>query len=94
MSNTKPKDCKSLIASLVQKHRGFTALGREFGVHGWAVQKWYRSNNVPAERVPMLLDLAKLHGIDVKPWQIRPDIYPPKLFATQFGPARAGIDPD
>lgn len=59
---------------------GYSALGRQFGVSGWAVKKWYLSGVVPPERVPALIDLAALHGIKVEPWQIRPDVYPVGMF--------------
>jgi hypothetical protein len=78
----KPKK-SLLLVELADKLGGFSALGREFKTSGWAIQKWALQNKVPAERVPHLLDLAALHGIDAKPWQIRPDVYPMSLF-TRF----------
>lgn len=77
---TKPEKSPVLVA-LADKLGGFSALGREFDTSGWAVQKWARLGKVPAERVPHLLDLAALHGIDLKPWQVRPDVYPMSLFS-------------
>lgn len=72
-----------VISDLTRKLGGFSALGREFGVTPWAVQKWYRRGSVPPERVLMLCDLAALHGLEVKPWQIRPDIFPAGIFARR-----------
>lgn len=69
-----------VLSDLVKRLGGFSAVGRQFGVTAWAVQKWYRRGSVPAERVPMLCDLAALHGIEVEPWQIRPDVYPVAMF--------------
>lgn len=69
------------MSVLVKRAGGFSALGREFGVTGWAIQKWYRQGRIPADRVPMICDLAALHGIEVKPWQLRPDVYRPSMFA-------------
>lgn len=76
MKPTRPRILHDLALTL----GGFSALGREFQISGWAVKKWYLTGLVPAERVPTLLALAERHGIEAKPWQIRPDVYPVALF--------------
>lgn len=70
-----------LVVDLANRVGGFSALGREFQVSSWAVQKWAITGKVPAERVPHLIDLANIHGLAPKPWEIRPDVYPLSLFA-------------
>jgi hypothetical protein len=65
---------------------GFSALGREFQISGWAVKKWYLSGVIPPERVPTLIALADRHGFEAKPWHIRPDVYPVSLFESAAPP--------
>lgn len=81
--NPKTHDPAKVLGILVRKMGGFSSLGREFGVSGWAIQKWARKNSIPPERVPLVCDLAALHGVEVKPWQLRPDVYPISMFARR-----------
>lgn len=88
MKQPKPK----ILVVLAIHYGGFSALGRELGISGWAVQKWHRTGVIPPERVPAIVSLAKLKGVDVKPWQIRPDVYPAEMFAdvcSTLAPAAA-----
>ena len=67
------------ILLLADHMGGFCAVGREFGVSGWSVQKWWRTNSVPAERVLQLVRLCHKYGVAVTPHEIRPNVYTPNM---------------
>jgi hypothetical protein len=83
MINSNPR---KTISRLVSHFGGFSALGREIGVSAWAVQKWFRQNHIPAERVLILCDLAKAADIATTPSQLRPDLYPRSMFLRAPAP--------
>jgi hypothetical protein len=83
MTNCNPRQT---ISRLVSHFGGFSAVGRELGVSAWAVQKWFRRNQIPAERVLILCDLAKVADIPTSPSQLRPDLYPRSMFPRAPAP--------
>lgn len=74
------KTAGDLVAELARREGGYTALGRLFGVRGWSVQKWRRSNSIPPARIAKVIAIADAHGLDVMPWHLRPDAFPRELF--------------
>ena len=62
---------------IVDKAGGVYAVAEAFGITRQAVEQWIKTNRVPAHQALAVADMAGL-----PPSQIRPDIYPAKLFAA------------
>lgn len=61
---------------------GYSALGRLLGISGWAVKKWILSNDIPADRVLALVDIAHQQLLPISPTDLRSDIYPKHLWGV------------
>lgn len=59
---------------LISKLGGPSKVGRLLGIRPQAVSLWATKTRVPAERVPVLVRLAKAQGIEVRPEDFRADV--------------------
>lgn len=66
---------------------GAAELARQCGVKPQAVDKWKR--RVPAERVRAIVAAVKSKGGDVRPSDLRPDLYPSGFEFESFEPSVA-----
>lgn len=62
---------------IVDKAGGVYEVAEAIGVTRQAVEQWIAADRIPAERALAVAELAEMSPAD-----IRPDIYPPRLFAA------------
>ena len=59
---------------LISQLGGPSKIGRLLGVRPQAISLWVTKTRIPAERLPTLIRLAKLQGIEVRPEDFRADV--------------------
>lgn len=62
------------LPEIIHRLGGPAAIGRHLDIRGQAVSHWLRKGQVPVDRVPALLRLAKTKRLGLRASQLRPDI--------------------
>jgi hypothetical protein len=78
-----PPPASEVVERIVTAVGSYRQVGLLLGVSGWAVRKWVLKDPVPAPRILQLCKIATDHGIDVRPYDIDPVLYPKELFKDE-----------
>ena len=62
------------LPEIIQRLGGPAAIGRHLDIRGQAISHWLRKDQVPIDRVPSLLRLAKQKRLRLRADDLRPDI--------------------
>jgi DNA-binding transcriptional regulator YdaS (Cro superfamily) len=62
------------VEQIIRSLGGPAVVGRYLGIRGQAVSHWIRLGQVPVDRVPGVLRLAKKQRVQLRAEQVRPDI--------------------
>jgi hypothetical protein len=62
------------LHGIIRQLGGPAEIGRQLGIRGQAISHWLRKDQVPIDRVPSLLRLAKQKRLRLRADDLRPDI--------------------
>jgi DNA-binding transcriptional regulator YdaS (Cro superfamily) len=62
------------LPEIIRQLGGPAEIGRHLGIRGQAISHWLRKDQVPIDRVPSLLRLAKKKRFGLRADELRPDI--------------------